>query len=42
MLLGPVILEFPHTTIVARPGQALEADAFGNLVLRLELEIPDA
>jgi N-methylhydantoinase A len=41
-LLGPVILEFPHTTIVARPGQALEADAFGNLVLRLELEIPDA
>jgi N-methylhydantoinase A len=37
-LEGPVILQSSHTTIVARPGQTLEADDFGNLVLRLETE----
>jgi N-methylhydantoinase A len=35
---GPAIVEFPHTTLVARPGQALSADAFGNLVLTLRPE----
>jgi N-methylhydantoinase A/oxoprolinase/acetone carboxylase beta subunit len=37
-LEGPVILQSSHTTIVARPGQTLEADAFGNLLLRLHAE----
>jgi len=41
-LRGPLILQSPHTTIVARPGQTLEADAFGNLVLHLEERVgPD-
>jgi N-methylhydantoinase A len=37
-LEGPVILQSSHTTIVARPGQTLEADEFGNLLLRLHAE----
>ncbi len=30
---GPVIVEYPHTTVVARPGQRLGADRRGNVVL---------
>ena len=30
---GPVILEYPGTTMVARPGQALWLDTHGNVVL---------
>jgi N-methylhydantoinase A len=33
---GPAIAEFPNTTVVARPGQSLRVDGFGNLVLVLE------
>jgi N-methylhydantoinase A len=33
---GPAIAEFPDTTVVARPGQGLRVDGFGNLVLLLE------
>jgi hypothetical protein len=33
---GPAIAEFPDTTVVARPGQRLRVDGFGNLVLVLE------
>jgi N-methylhydantoinase A len=30
---GPVILEYPHTTLVARPGQSVWAEPNGNVVL---------
>jgi N-methylhydantoinase A len=32
-LVGPVIVEYPHTTLVARPGQSLRAEANGNVIL---------
>ena len=32
-LRGPTIVEYPHTTIAVRPGQALHLDDFGNIVL---------
>jgi hypothetical protein len=35
-LQGPSIVEYPHTTIAVRPGQALHLDDFGNIVLTLE------
>jgi N-methylhydantoinase A len=35
-LRGPTIVEYPHTTIAVRPGQALHLDDFGNIVLTLE------
>jgi N-methylhydantoinase A len=35
-LQGPTIVEYPHTTIAVRPGQALHLDDFGNIVLTLE------
>jgi N-methylhydantoinase A len=37
-LLGPAIVESPHTTVAVRPGQKLRRDAFGNLVLTLSNE----
>jgi N-methylhydantoinase A len=30
---GPVVVEYPHTTLVARPGQSLWAEPNGNVVL---------
>jgi N-methylhydantoinase A len=30
---GPVVVEYPHTTVVARPGQTLWAEPNGNVVL---------
>ena len=35
-LRGPTIVEYPHTTIAVRPGQAFHLDDFGNIVLTLE------
>jgi N-methylhydantoinase A len=35
-LPGPVVVEYPHTTVAVRPGQALHLDDFGNIVLTLE------
>jgi N-methylhydantoinase A len=35
-LRGPTIVEYPHTTVAVRPGQALHLDDFGNIVLTLE------
>jgi N-methylhydantoinase A len=35
-LQGPTVVEYPHTTIAVRPGQALHFDDFGNIVLTLE------
>ena len=32
---GPAIIEYPHTTVVVRPGQQLRSDRYGNLVLTL-------
>jgi N-methylhydantoinase A len=32
-IAGPVVLEYPHTTVVARPGQALWAEPNGNVIL---------
>ena len=32
---GPAIVELPVTTIVVRPGSALQADAYGNFILTL-------
>jgi N-methylhydantoinase A len=32
---GPAVAEFPNTTVVARPGQGLRVDGFGNLLLEL-------
>jgi N-methylhydantoinase A len=32
---GPAIIEYPHTTLVARPGQSLWVEASGNVVLDL-------
>jgi len=34
-LVGPALIELPHTTVAVAPGQELTADTFGNLVLRL-------
>jgi N-methylhydantoinase A len=36
---GPAIAEFPNTTVVARPGQSLRLDGFGNLVLVLDADV---
>ena len=33
---GPAIVELPFTSIPVGVGQALECDAFGNFVLRLD------
>jgi N-methylhydantoinase A len=30
---GPVVVEYPHTTVVARPGQSLWAEPNGNVIL---------
>jgi N-methylhydantoinase A len=35
---GPVVVEYPHTTVVARPGQRLWLETTGNLILDLEKE----
>jgi N-methylhydantoinase A len=32
---GPAVIEYPHTTLVARPGQALCVEPSGNVVLEL-------
>jgi N-methylhydantoinase A len=33
---GPAVVEYPHTTVVTRPGQRLWTEASGTLVLELE------
>ena len=33
---GPVVIEYPHTTVVARPVQTLWAESSGNVVLDLD------
>jgi N-methylhydantoinase A len=35
MVQGPAVIELRHTTVAVAPGQTLEADATGNLVLLL-------
>jgi N-methylhydantoinase A len=32
---GPAVIELPDTTIAVRPGERVEPDAYGNLVLRV-------
>jgi N-methylhydantoinase A len=34
-ITGPVIVEYPHTTLVARPGQSLWAEPNGSVVLHV-------
>jgi N-methylhydantoinase A len=36
---GPAIVELPFTSIPVSAGQALECDAFGNFVLRLDGQV---
>ena len=38
---GPAVVELPYTSIPVGAGQALEIDAYGNLMLRLEESAPD-
>jgi N-methylhydantoinase A len=33
VMMGPLIVEYPHTTIVARPGQRLWLEPTGNVIL---------
>ena len=35
---GPVVFEFPHTTIVARPRQKVRVDRLGNILIDLKDE----
>jgi N-methylhydantoinase A len=34
-LVGPALIELPHTVVVVRPGQTARSDKFGNVVLEL-------
>jgi N-methylhydantoinase A len=36
-ITGPVIVEYPHTTVVARPGQSLWTEPNGNIILDAEV-----
>ena len=35
-IAGPAVVELPYTTVAVGVGQALECDAFGNFLLRLD------
>ena len=35
VIAGPALVELPHTTVAVAPGQSVQPDAFGNLVLMI-------